>query len=259
MATTATASKGDGEGVENGGGGTGNGLWGKLKEPMELTLTGKAAKATPVTKGSIRQKVWESIERGDLANFPRPVYRRIPNFKGAHMAAETLASLPEFVASQTIKVNSDKPQSLVRLKVLESDKLLLVPAPKLTTTAAEATAVNGNAASDCGSAAVAKNLFNSLRSSDKKDDDLHKMASRFGIDNMSDAVPMESTPKVDLVVVGSVAVDKLGRRIGKGEGFADLEFAMAASDACGNAVSPDTLVVTTVHDVQVSKFIDAIE
>jgi 5-formyltetrahydrofolate cyclo-ligase len=52
-----------------------------------------------------------------------------------------------------------------------------------------------------------------------------------------------------LVVVGSVAVDRLGRRIGKGEGFADLEYAMAASHH--GAVTSETLVLTTVHDVQV--------
>ena len=60
---------------------------------------------------------------------------------------------------------------------------------------------------------------------------------------------MASRIKIDLVVVGSVAVDRLGRRIGKGEGFADLEFAMAASHH--NAVTPETVIITTVHDIQV--------
>ena len=55
--------------------------------------------------------------------------------------------------------------------------------------------------------------------------------------------------KIDLFVVGSVAVDTTGRRLGKGEGFADMEFAMAASHH--QAVGPDTVVVTTVHDAQV--------
>ena len=40
----------------------------------------------------------------------------------------------------------------------------------------------------------------------------------------------------------------IGWRIGKGEGYADLEYAMMASM---NAVKPDTVVVTTVHDCQV--------
>lgn len=38
-------------------------------------------------------------------------------------------------------------------------------------------------------------------------------------------------------------------RIGKGEGFADLEWALGASNH-GGAVSKNTLVATTVHDCQ---------
>ena len=39
-----------------------------------------------------------------------------------------------------------------------------------------------------------------------------------------------------------------GWRIGKGEGFADLEYAMMASMG---AVDENTIIVTTVHDCQV--------
>ena len=41
-----------------------------------------------------------------------------------------------------------------------------------------------------------------------------------------------------------------GLRIGKGEGFADLEWAMMMSMG---AVTKDTIVITTVHDCQVSR------
>ena len=65
--------------------------------------------------------------------------------------------------------------------------------------------------------------------------------------------------KVDLVVVGSVAVDRrTGRRIGKGEGFADLEWALAASNH-GGAVGKNTLVATTVHDCQASEVLQKIK
>jgi len=40
----------------------------------------------------------------------------------------------------------------------------------------------------------------------------------------------------------------VGLRIGKGEGFADLEWAMMSSMG---AVNPDTVVITTVHESQV--------
>lgn len=33
------------------------------------------------SKWDIRQKVWDYIEEKNLANFPRPVHHRIPNFK----------------------------------------------------------------------------------------------------------------------------------------------------------------------------------
>lgn len=33
------------------------------------------------SKMDIRKKVWDYIESNNLANFPRPVYHKIPNFK----------------------------------------------------------------------------------------------------------------------------------------------------------------------------------
>ena len=54
-------------------------------------------------------------------------------------------------------------------------------------------------------------------------------------------------PHVDLVVAGSVAVNRRGERVGKGGGYSDLEYAIGrelgfADDA--------TRVATTVHPLQ---------
>ena len=55
---------------------------------------------------------------------------------------------------------------------------------------------------------------------------------------------------VDLVVVGSTAVcPTSGARVGKGEGFAELEWGILSLQ--GNLDAQKTLVVTTVHDCQV--------
>ena len=51
-----------------------------------------------------------------------------------------------------------------------------------------------------------------------------------------------------MVVLGSVCVSPSGYRIGDGEGYADLEFAIMRKMG---AVNEDTLVITTVHDCQI--------
>jgi len=48
--------------------------------------------------------------------------------------------------------------------------------------------------------------------------------------------------------MGSVAVSEDGARLGKGGGFADLEFALASA---AGLIGPDTVTVTTVHELQV--------
>src|SRR5262249_20145155 len=59
----------------------------------------------------------------------------------------------------------------------------------------------------------------------------------------------EDMPRIDLVVVGSVAVARDGARIGKGGGFADLELALLTELGL---VGPDTTVTTTVHPLQIA-------
>ena len=44
-------------------------LWGKLKEPSKVHLP--TAEEGEPTKASIRQCLWEFLERNDIANFPR--------------------------------------------------------------------------------------------------------------------------------------------------------------------------------------------
>lgn len=47
----------------------------------EPVIKARAVFSTGATKWDIRQKVWDYIEDNNLANFPRPVHNRIPNFK----------------------------------------------------------------------------------------------------------------------------------------------------------------------------------
>lgn len=58
--------------------------------------------------------------------------------------------------------------------------------------------------------------------------------------------------KLDLLVIGSCAVSKEGHRIGRGNGYVDLDFGILKHLGI---VTPKTLIVTTVHDCQVSSLL----
>lgn len=181
-----------------------------------------------MSKLVIRQAVWKYFQEHDLANFPHSVYRRIPNFKGADEAAAKLAALDCFKDAKSVKVNLDKPQGDVRYLTLEQDKTLLVPTPGLRT-----------------------GLFNSMTNTsagENTPENLKLLSQNDGMKKHSKSLQLEDEAKVDLIVVGSVAVSKTGQRIGKGEGFVDLEYGMMRQMKC---VTDKTLIVTTVHDVQV--------
>jgi 5-formyltetrahydrofolate cyclo-ligase len=60
-------------------------------------------------------------------------------------------------------------------------------------------------------------------------------------------VGLEELEPVELVVCGTVAVNRQGVRVGKGGGFSDLEFALLAERGL---VGDDTTIVTTVHELQ---------
>ena len=140
------------------------------------------------TKAAIRQHIWDHIERNNLANFPRPVHHRIPNFKGANAAGEKVVAMDIFKKAKTIKVNPDKPQEWVRYMTLEEGKVLLVPTPRLKT-----------------------GLFNRiLPPTGANTAILKKCATREGITHYSAPVGLEHKITIDLIVIGSVAVSSKG-------------------------------------------------
>jgi 5-formyltetrahydrofolate cyclo-ligase len=75
-----------------------------------------------------------------------------------------------------------------------------------------------------------------------------KAASIKGASRSARRIPVAELAEVGLVVSGCVAVGEDGARLGKGGGFADLEYALASA---AGLIGPDTLVVTTVHELQV--------
>ncbi len=179
-------------------------------------------------KRRIRRAVWELMERANVAAFPRPVYGRIPNFVGSREAAERLASTEEFETASVVKVNPDSPQRPVRELALRKGKLVLVPTPRL------------------------RGQFYLL---DPSRVDPSYASTIAGFTRLGERVDVESAPRVDLVVVGSVAVSPDGYRVGKGEGFSELEFAMLREMG---KLDDSVPIATTVHDVQVVERVPAL-
>lgn len=173
-----------------------------------------------------RKQVWEHLEKNNLASFPRPAYGRIPNFKGSEEAAAKLLELKEFQNVKYVEVNPDKAQESARILVLQNSKNLYVPVPRLK-----------------------EGLLKHITvPEDATKNNIKKAVNRRGLEFNGKTISVKEKIQIDLVVLGSVAVSKDGYRIGKGRGYADLEFAILLEMG---AVNDKTIVVTTVHDSQV--------
>ena len=175
-------------------------------------------------KADLRERVWEAMAVKGINRFPGPD-NRIPNFVGAERAAQLLAETEEWRAARTVKSNPDSPQLPVRVRALKDGKLVYMAVPRL---------------------AEADPFF--VLDPDQLADPPARAASIKHAARSARTVDFDAMTPVDLVVTGCVAVGENGARLGKGGWFSDLEFALAAA---AGLVDDHTVVVTTVHDVQV--------
>jgi 5-formyltetrahydrofolate cyclo-ligase len=175
-------------------------------------------------KQELRERVWATLEEAGADRFPG-ARGRIPNFVGAERAAEVLASTPEWRTARVIKANPDAPQLPVRARALEEGKRLYMAVPRLTD-------------------ARPFLLLDPERIRGRP----RAAASIRGASAAGRPVHVGEVEYVDLVVCGTVAVNRAGARIGKGGGYSDLELALLAESG---AVDERTVIATTVHPVQV--------
>jgi 5-formyltetrahydrofolate cyclo-ligase len=173
-------------------------------------------------KAAARKAVWDALIETKAARFPFPVHGRIPNFEGARQAAERLLAHPIFRGARVIKVNPDSPQRWVRKLALERNITVIAPTPRL------------------------KGAFRKLDPEKIPRERYDEAATLKRGGQWGEDLALEALPRVDLVVMGSVAVTRDGRRLGKGHGYADIEYAILRE--LGN---PPVPVVTTVHPLQV--------
>ena len=165
-------------------------------------------------KQAVRERVWELLQDADAARFPG-ARGRIPNFKGAEAGAQRLAAPRAWRAADAVKSNPDAPQLPVRRRARREGKTLYMAVPRL-----------------------------------RDDKPFVRVVSDPTIKKaMSEGVPtsVEDLGHVDLVVCGTVAVNREGVRVGKGGGFSDLELALLTEVGL---VDDATTIVTTVHELQ---------
>ena len=163
-------------------------------------------------KDAVRERVWALLERERVARFPG-ARGRIPNFVGAEQAARRLAELPEWEVACAIKANPDAPQLPVRRAALAAGKTVYMAVPRLR----------------------AEKPFLTLA-------DDATIRARDGR-----PTSLDELERIDLIVCGSVAVNRDGVRIGKGGGYSDLEFGLLVERGL---IEERTPIATTVHPLQ---------
>lgn len=180
----------------------------------------------PSAKQLVRERIWTILERSGAA--PPDVYGHIPAFVGSDRAAERLTELAQWQDARVVKANPDRAQLPVRQRALHAGKLVYMAVPKLAD-------IQPFFRLDPGE----------LRDAGLGLDDVaaHQVAAR-----TVRKVHISEMRPMDLIVCGSVAVDRRGVRVGKGAGYADIEIGLLAE---AGLISEHTTIVTTVHDAQI--------
>jgi 5-formyltetrahydrofolate cyclo-ligase len=175
-------------------------------------------------KQRLRERVWSAIDDDPRIARAPGARQRIPNFVGAEAAALQLAEQPEWHAARVLKMNPDSPQLTLRARAIDDGKQVYMAVPKLQ--------------SELPFTVLEKSRLavGSLLAASIEGAALHGVPAA-----------LEAMQAIDLIVCGSVAVNADGVRIGKGGGYADLEYALLTELGL---VTDRTVIATTVHDVQ---------
>ena len=164
------------------------------------------------------------LQKQKVARFPGAV-GRIPNFIGAEACARRLAEAAWWQKSKVLKINPDSPQRAIRQRALAEGKILYMPVPRLR--AAEPFIELDPKKLSCSP---------------------HAASSIKGAAQYGRPVSLDEMKKIDLIICGSVAVNRKGARVGKGGGYSDLEFALLTEE---KKIGPSTPIVTSVHPLQI--------
>lgn len=174
-------------------------------------------------KRLLRERTWQRLEQRNAV--PRGVHGHIPAFAGAAEAAARLAELPAWRAATVIKAVPDRAQLPVRELALTQGKLVYMAVPELAD----------------------ERPFYEL-DPDRLNGTPKEAADKDVAATVATKVDVTQMRPIDLIVCGSVAVNRQGVRLGKGAGYSDIEVALLHE---AGLVGPRTTIVTTVHPLQI--------
>lgn len=175
-------------------------------------------------KNAIRQRIWDLLVSNNAVHKP-DVHGHIPDFVGADAAAGLLATLPAWHSSAVVKAVPDRAQYPARVRALREGKVVYLAVPRL--------------AKEHPFYLLDPNKLSITAEAAASSDRAAKHAPNIGLDGLK---------PVDLVICGSVAVNRAGSRLGKGAGYSDIEVALLQE---AGLIGPSTTIVTTVHPLQV--------
>jgi len=164
-------------------------------------------------KDQVRYYIWDLMVDKKIAIFPLPPHKRIPNFKDARVAAAKIKTLPEYRTSRCIFTGPDSVLKPLRDQILRDKKILAYATPHM------------------------KEMKMIRPESGKVDTSIRGLIQK----------GERLTQKVDIAVIGSVAVDFKGNRLGKGSGYGDQEIQYLKTN---NLTSADLRIGTLVHTIQ---------
>jgi 5-formyltetrahydrofolate cyclo-ligase len=174
-------------------------------------------------KAALRRMIWSKMESMEVVTAPRPCYGKIPGFVGLHSATQRIIKTEAFRTATTIYTTPDVSTRLLREEALRHGKKLVISIPGLR-----------------GYILLDPAVF--------KASEIRYVSSMKGAVRRGEKIPFLENVKIDLVVLGSVAVNNDGARLGRGDGLYDLEYAILRETYSITAATP---IVTLVHDTQI--------
>ncbi|KAM7363787.1 methenyltetrahydrofolate synthase domain-containing protein lost [Cochliomyia hominivorax] len=180
--------------------------------------------AVEPTKRSLRVQTWKKMQENKFGLRLNNLFNRIPGFVDSDKAAALLAETEEFKKAKDIKVLIDRALYPAKLQTLLAGKNLYLPG----TRDSKALYLKVDVPADATEEQKKEILQN--------------------VENHRTEISLENKVELDMVIIGSVVVSSDGYRIGRGNGFNDLDIGLLIEIG---SITDKTVIVTMVHDAQV--------